>query len=397
MNASLAYTTPPLKPMSINPTARAWVEVDLDALRANFESIRRAVGPGTALIPMVKADAYGLGCDRVVRALEPLAPWGYGVATAEEGIRIRELGVSRPILVFSPLLPKSIEAAARARLTACISDLGELEHLAAVAARTPGGLDFHVEVDTGMGRAGFRWHAVDGWAPAIAARLSDELRWTGVFTHFYDADAPSLEPSLEQWDRFERTLERLPVPRESLLVHAARSAAALRVRTFNADAVRPGIYLYGGHPAPELREGIVPPPRPVVSLRSRLLLVRDVPEGATVGYGATHVASAPARWGTIGIGYGDGLRRSLGNRGHAIVRGVKVPLIGRISMDLSVVDLTAVPGARVGDVVTLIGTDGDVTISLEDVADLAGTISYEILTGLAPRLPRVELPHGDDR
>lgn len=383
--------------MSINPTARAWVEIDLDALRANYESIRRAVGPGTALIPMVKADAYGLGCDRVVRALEPLQPWGYGVATAEEGIRIRELGVSRPILVFSPLLPEAIEAAARARLTACISDLGELGHLAAVAERTPGGLDFHVEIDTGMGRAGFRWDAVGGWAPAVVARLSDALRWTGVYTHFYDADGPSLAPSFEQWERFERTIERLPVPRDSLLVHAARSAAVFRDRTFDADAVRPGIYLYGGHPAPELGDDVVPPPRPVVALRARLLLVRDVPAGATVGYGATHVADAPERWGTIGIGYGDGLRRCLGNRGHAIVRGVKVPLIGRISMDLSVVDLTAVPTARVGDVVTLIGDDGDATISLEDVAALADTISYEILTGLAPRLPRVELPHGDDR
>lgn len=183
-------------------------------------------------------------------------------------------------------------------------------------------------------------------------------------------------------------LAQLPVDPTSLMVHASNSAAAMRFPDFAADAVRPGIYLYGGNPAPGV--GGFAPPRAVATVRARIVLIRDVAPGSTVGYGATHVAREWERWGTVAIGYGDGIPRRLGNRGSAIVAGRLVPLIGRTSMDMTVVDLTRVPEAAVGDAVTLIGSDGDATIALDDVAAQAETISYEILTGLRPRLPRVE-------
>jgi alanine racemase len=374
--------------MSNDLQERAWVEVDLDALRDNYRAVRQAVGAHPAIIPMVKADAYGLGADRVVRALEPLEPWGYGVATADEGVALREFGVRRPVVVFGPLPPTAVATAARAGLSATISDIPSLEQWAAAA--TGGRLDFHVEIDTGMGRAGFDWRDTPEWSQAVQQIANArQVRWTGVMTHFHGADGPDATASSVQWQRFQDSLEQLPVPRSDLMVHAANSAAALRWPDYAADAVRPGIFLYGGHPAPQAGEP-VSKPRPVVAVRTRLVLVREVPPGSTVGYGATHVSQEWERWGTLAVGYGDGLPRRLGNRGSAIVHGRVVPFVGRISMDMTVVDITGVPEARAGDVVTLIGSDGDASIMLDDVAGQAETISYEILTGLRPRLPRVE-------
>jgi alanine racemase len=376
--------------MSEEQRERAWVEVDLNALRENFRAVRKVVGPRPAIIAMVKADAYGLGVGRVVRALDPLEPWGYGVATASEGVTLRSLGVRRRIVVFTPLAPQAVPLAAESDLVATVSDLAGLEQWAAAATRH-GPLDFHVEIDTGMGRAGFDWRETPRWSAEVRAHCNARLRWTGVFTHFHGADSPDPSATATQWARLQDALAQLPVSREDLVVHASNSAAVLRWPAFHADAVRPGIFLYGGRPAPDAGELIAP--QPVVALRARLVLVRDVPPGSTVGYGATHVSRGWERWGTLAIGYGDGLPRRLGNRGVALVRGERVRFVGRISMDMTVVDVTAVPDAAVGDVVTLIGGDGDARISVDEVAALAETISYEILTGLRPRLPRVET-HG---
>lgn len=382
--------------MSIDARSRAWVEVDTRALRANYDTLRGRVGPAPALIPMVKADGYGLGVERVVGTLEPLNPWGYGVATVDEGRRLRRLGVERPVLVFSPMPPQAVQAAAAAGLTACVSDLDALARWAeAAGADAP--LDFHVEVDTGMGRAGFDWRAAEEWGEGVRRFTGPALRWTGIFTHFHGADSPDPAPTTEQWRRFRDALERLPVDADARMLHAANSAAALRWPEYALDAVRPGIYLYGGHPATALGPDAVPPPRPVVAVRARLAHVKMVPPGHTVGYGARYTAGTRERWGTIDIGYGDGLPRLLGNRGSALVRGREVPMIGRISMDMTVIDLSDSPETAVGDVVTLIGRDGDAEITVEQVAALADTISYEVLTGLTNRLPRVEREaHGGD-
>lgn len=371
---------------------RAWVEVDLDALRDNYRAVREAVGPHPAIIPMVKADAYGLGAERVVRALEPLGPWGYGVAAAEEGVALRRLGVRRPIIVFSPLPPQAVATAASAKLIATISDAGGLERWAA-ASSAYGPLEFHVEIDTGMGRAGFDWRQTPEWSESVRRAMGARLRWTGVYTHFHGADSPDPAVTLTQWERLQDALAQLPLSREDLMVHAANSAAAMRFPALAADAVRPGIYLYGGHPAPEAGE--VRGPRAVAAVRARLVLVRDVPPGSTVGYGATHISRGWERWGTLSIGYGDGVPRRLGNRGSALVRGRRVPFVGRTSMDMTVVDITAVPDAAVGDVVTLIGRDGASEITVDEVAMLVDTIGYEVLTGLRPRLPRVDVAGGE--
>jgi alanine racemase len=228
---------------------------------------------------------------------------------------------------------------------------------------------------------------VDEWGPAVTAAAAGRLRWEGCFTHFHSADEPDLAPTDLQWDRFVHALDHLPADvRDGLVVHVANSAAALRRGGFGVPLVRPGIYLYGGGAG----EGAIP--RPVASLRARLALVKEVPAGATVGYGATYTARGPERWGSVAIGYGDGLPRALATGGgEVIVNGARAPIIGRISMDVTTIDLTRLPDARPGDVVTLIGRDGAEEIGVDEVARRCGTISYEILTGLTARLPRVYL------
>lgn len=340
---------------------------------------------------MVKADAYGLGMLRVfpalVEALAPEGPWALGVAAVAEGEALREGGWRGRVVVFSPVPPGEMERAAAADLALCFSEVAALRRWAEIARERGRRLPFHLEVDTGMGRAGLPWTEAAAWGPEVAAVAGDLLAWEGCYTHFHSADEPDPAPTDLQWERFREALARLPPepgggPRRVL--HAANSAAAVRRGGSGADLVRPGIFLYGGAVGAEVL------PEPVASLRARLALVREVPPGTTVGYGATYTARRRERWGTLAIGYGDGLPRRLAPAGgEALVRGRRVPMIGRISMDVTVVDLTEVPGAAAGDAATLVGRDGAEEILLDEVAARCGTISYEILTGLGQRLPRV--------
>lgn len=364
-----------------DPRSRAWVEVDAGAVRANLAHIRRAAR-AAAVVPMIKANAYGLGVSNAVAVLEAEEPDGYGVATVEEGLEVRALGVERPVLVMTPSPASSLPAALEGGLTLCLSDLGSLRALAAEAARRGRGATFHMEVDTGMGRAGLDWRSAAAWGREVAALAAPPLRWGGCYTHFHSADeaAGTID---RQWARLQEAVGHLPLP-AGAWVHACNSAGVLRRPRYAASAVRPGIFLYGGASAPDL-----PRPAPVAAVRARITLVRDVAAGSSLGYGATHVARTPERWATVAIGYGDGLPRALGNRGHALVLGRRVPLIGRTSMDVTVVEISRVPDARAGDIVTFIGSDRDEEITVEEVADRAGTINYEVLTGLTGRLPRI--------
>lgn len=345
---------------------------------------------------MVKADAYGLGVGGVVARLEGTDPWGWGVATTAEGIQLRELGVRRPVLVFTPTPPGDVEAALRAGLVLCVSSEEALDQVADAAHR--GGLTarVHLEIDTGMGRAGVPWtrvlHEPDRLRSALSAAGHRGVEWEGVFTHFHSADEPGSPEVQEQADRFRRCLSALRAPASGpgFRVHLANSAAALRGLPGWGDLVRPGIHLYGG----SVGEGW--PVEPVVHLRARVVHVRDASPGDSLGYGATHVARKDERWATLAVGYGDGLPRALGNRGHALLRGHRVPIVGRVSMDMTVVDVGGLPGpepAR-GEVATLLGRDGGLVIGVDEVAAQAGTISYEVLTGFTSRLPRVWVDEG---
>ena len=353
----------------IPDTARAWVDVDLGALVANARSLVALTG--TRLLPMVKANGYGLGACAVARALEPLEPWGYGVASVEEGAALREAGIARPILVVSPLLAEAVEAHIAHDLRPTIGDLPALEAWCAGSPRP-----FHVEIDTGMGRAGVRWDDPATLA-AVAARLQDAAGWEGAFTHFHSADSDPASAAV-QWERFHGVLAALP--RRPRLVHAANSAAALRGRAYAGDLIRPGIFLYGGR-----ADGQVP--RTVAALRARVVAVRRIGAGETVSYGATWRAPRPTTIATLAIGYADGFLRSAREAaapGRWIeLGGALAPVVGRVTMDMTMLDVgEARPG--VGDVATVYGG----RVSLDQQAAAAGTIAYEMLTALGSRVPR---------
>jgi len=359
--------------------------VDADALRRNYRRIARHVGPETALLPMVKADGYGVGAARMVRTLAGEEPWGFGVATAAEGEELRSLGWGGRVVVFSPCPAEAAADIVEADLEACVSSLQGLREVARAAASRGREAAVHLNLDTGMGRLGFDAARVDDWAGEVREAIGGSpLRLVSTFTHYHSADADE-EASAGQWSRFRRALRAME--RSGLdpgRRHAANSAAAVRWPDRAADVVRPGIFLYGASPVDgELHA------EAVVRLRARVLEVRQVTEGATVSYGATYRAPGPSRLATLGIGYGDGLRRSLSNRGAALLHGRRAPIRGRVCMDMTVVDVTDRPEVRPGDVATLLGRDGECEIRLEELASTCDTIAHEILTGFTDRLPRV--------
>ena len=375
--------------MSTNPKARAWVQVRADALRANYRRVRQAAGSHAAVLPMVKADAYGLGVAEVVACLAPLDPWGFGVAAVSEGIALREMGVTSPIVVCSPAPSDDFAVAVANELQLSISSVEALERLQdAARGHESGTATFHVDVDTGMGRSGFDWRTAEEWLPRVVGAAAS-VRWLGCYTHLHSADEDR-ESIEEQWSRFGRVLDCASSLRSAdgaadpLLIHVLNSAGVFRTPSFARAMVRPGIFLYGGDVGADQ-----PTPEPVVSVHARVVHVRDVAVGTTLGYGSTYVAAEPQRWATLAIGYGDGFPRALGNQGSAIVHGAKVPIIGRISMDVTVVNISDVSTVREGDVATLVGGEGGAYLTVDEIAAQAGTISYEVLTGLTARLPRV--------
>jgi alanine racemase len=350
-----------------NPPApdRAWLDVDLAALRRNARRFQELIA--APLLPMVKANAYGLGAVAVARALESVNPWGYGVATAAEGAALRDAGISRPILVFTPLLPSDIEPILRHRLTPVIGDLESLD-----AWLSGVGGAFHVEIDTGMSRAGFRWHD-EATIAALSDRLAAATGFEGMFTHFHSADSDEAA-TREQAGRFEGVLGALHS--RPGMVHLSASAGAERGRKYGADLARPGIYLYGA------RAGTLQP-EPVARLCARVVALRRLRPGDTVSYGALARVETDTTIATIAIGYGDGVPRALGSRGLIEINGAVAPLVGRVTMDMIMVDVEDTPVA-LGEVATIFGG----LVSLDEQARLAGTISYELLTAISPRVVR---------
>jgi alanine racemase len=357
----------PVSNIMREPASRAWLEVDLGALRRNAD--RFAARAGAPLLPMVKANGYGLGAGAVTRALEPLSPWGYGVATPEEGAALREAGIGRPVVVFTPFCPGLVPPGAL-RQRALRPVIGDLDGLDGWLAG--GGGPFHVEIDTGMSRAGFSWR--DGAAiRGLGERLAGTPAWEGVFTHFHSPDTDPDSVTV-QMDRFRAVLGALP--RRPALVHFANSAAAGLPAAHGGDLARPGIFLYGGQAGPEA-------PEPVARLSARVVAVRRLEPGDTVSYGAEWSAPAASTIATLAIGYADGVLRSLGNRGAVELGGAIVPVVGRITMDLLLVNAGAAR-VRIGDVATLFGG----RVSLDDQARRAGTNAYELLTAVSARVPR---------
>ena len=363
----------------------SWLDVDLDAVGANVAALRAHVGPATRLCAVVKAEAYGLGMVPVARAVLRAGVERVAVARVEEGVRLRAAGVSGPILLIAGFAAGEAEEIVRHRLTPTVVQADDALALGRAAGRAGARLPVHVKVDTGLTRYGA--------APRDAVtlvRLVDSLRslsLEGVYTHFAAADDPDRAFTRQQLDAFRGVLGELArLGLELPIAHAANSAGTLGEPAARFDMVRTGLALSGHYPADHLASLV--PLRPAVALRARLLRVQDVEPGTTIGYGRTFSARRPMRVGLVPAGYADGVPRSHSNRAMALVRGTRARLVGRVSMDQCVVDLTDVPDARTGDVVTLFGAADRDRITLEEYAAWSDTITHEALCRVGARVPR---------
>jgi alanine racemase len=353
---------------------RAWVDIDLGALRRNGAAV--AARAGVPLLPMIKADAYGLGAVRVARVLEELDPWGFGVATVREGEELRRIGITRPIVVFTPVLPPELDAVRRAQLRPA------LESREAIQRWGVTGQPWHLSIDTGMSRAGVRWTDI-----ADLRALLELAPPEGAFTHFHSAEIDDASRAVQE-RRFAEALAALPV--RPMVLHADNGAAVARSDGSRWDVVRPGIFLYGVGSGPGARIA----PEPVVAVRARVVSTRWVENGESVSYLATYRAVGRRRIATVPLGYADGYRRSLSNRATVVVNGRRAPVAGLVTMDMTMIDVTDV-ACEIGDVVTLLGRDGDELIEVAELAEASGLSPYELLTGLRQRLPRRYVEIGD--
>ena len=340
--------------------------VDLAAVRENYRLLaRRAAVP---LLPMVKGDAYGLGAVEVAKTLEAELPLAYGVASVAEGRELRNAGITRPIVVFTPVAPSEFRAARTSDLTLSLSNPGHVASWTALAG------SWQLPVDTGMNRCGVDWRD-DGHLRAV---LEAGGRPDGVFTHFHSADTDPSSMAVQE-QRFAGVVAAMPS--RPIAVHAENSAALLQRGASQYTCARPGIALYGVAVGP-----VTWTPRAAVTLVGPVVEVRQVEAGDSVSYGATWRASGPRRIATVAVGYADGYPRGAGNRGTATINARQVPVVGLVTMDMTMCDVTDIP-CNVGDSVTLIGGDG--ASSLSSVATHAGRSPYEVLTGLRARASRV--------
>ncbi len=365
---------------SLTRELNAWIEVDLDRLAANVRALRREVGPEVELIAVVKANAYGHGVAGVAPALEQAGVDRFAVFSVAEGLGLRALGIARPVLVLGHTYPRDAEAAVAARLTVTVDEADLGRALDAAAARLGTRATVHVKVDTGLHRFGLPLEE--------AAQLAEWLRTLpnvsveGLWTHMANADEPDDSFSEVQAERFEEAARRLPwIPYR----HAANSATSLRRAGLRYHGIRVGITLFGLVPPNTPNPGL----RPVLSLRARLARIADVAPGEGVSYGLTWRAGRPSRVGLVPVGYADGWMRALSNRGQVLLGGRRVPIVGRVCMDQFLVDVTEIPEASPGQEVTLLGRQEADEITADEVAEWAGTISWEILSRLGSRLPRI--------
>lgn len=371
-----------------------WVEVDLDHLAHNLRGIRGWLGEDVRILLTVKADAYGHGAVQVARAAEGGRSNDrvdmFGVATLDEAHELKEAGVTSPILILSPVLERELPAVVEAGFAITLSTYEMAEAASRRAGTTDTTIDVHVEVDTGMGRTGVAADQAHDVIARIATLPSVNLQ--GVYTHFPVSDTDP-EFTRRQIDAFNAIIDGLRSTGVSIpMVHSANSAAVAGIRESHMNLVRPGLLAFGLHPA-DADTGL--DLRPILSWKSRLVRVRRVPAGHTISYGRDFVTQRDSVIGVVPVGYGHGYPFALSGRGRMIIAGAQVPIVGRVTMDMTMVDLTDLPAVpQPGDEVVLVGAQDGVSITFHDVAAWAGSICYEIMCGISKRVPRTYFRKG---
>ncbi len=368
------------------PGIVTWAEIDLDAIAHNVGAYKRHVGPKVEIMAVVKANAYGHGVLPVARAALLAGATRLAVHRAIEGVELRQGGIDAPILVMGYTPPSGAEMVLSWRLTPSLMTSEFTQALSVRAGALGVTVPVHVKVDTGMSRYGLMPSEVSDFLQAI--QKLPGLYLEGLFTHFATADWADLTHTRNQLGVFTQVIQAArSAGVEFPVIHAANSAATMRLPEAHFNAVRPGIGLYGLDPSSDW------PPvfelRPALALKSLVSRVRQLPAGSGVSYGRTFITQKPTLAALVPVGYGDGYHRILSNRGSVLIRGGRAPILGRVCMDQFVVDVSHIPGVQQDDEVVIVGSQGDERIRAEEVAELAGTINYEVTTSLLPRVARV--------
>lgn len=371
---------------------RVWAEIDLDAIVQNVQAIKSRIDSEAQIVAVIKTDGYGHGAEQIARVLEGEPQiWGYAVATAEEAFALREQGICKHILILGYTFPYSYESliAEDVRMTVFMEDVVQM--LSDKASELGKICKIHIKVDTGMTRIGIRPDDAGVEFVRKAAQLPN-IEIEGIFTHFATADEQDRSKTREQYTTFREFTERvetelgLHIP----MKHCANSASIVEMPEMSMDAVRAGIILYGLWPSSVVETDHQIDLHPVLSLKTRIVYVKTVPKNQEISYGGTFTTFRDTRVATVCIGYGDGYPRSLSNIGYVLLHGQKASILGRVCMDQFMIDVTDIEGEIcVGDVVTLIGCDGDEKITMEELGDLSGRFNYELACDLGKRIPRI--------
>jgi alanine racemase len=384
------------------PTPLIRAEIDLGAIAHNVRELRRITNPGSQLMIAVKANGYGHGAVPIAQTAIHSGADSLAVARVEEGLELRKAGIGAPILIFGYTAAHWAEILVAEHLVPTVFSLQNARDLSTAAVSKKANIPIHINIDTGMGRLGIpcdelRMRGDDGAIRDILEidRLPG-LTLKGLYTHFATADHADKTYANQQFDRFlglTATLEShgMTLP----LLHAANSGAIIDMPQTHLDLVRAGISVYGLYPSREVSRDRIAL-RPALELKSTIIHLKHVPAGTKISYGCTYETSAPTTIATIPAGYGDGYNRRLSNRAQVLVRGQRAPLVGRVCMDLSMVDVGHVDDVAVGDEVVLIGRQGDAFVAADEVANLLGTINYDVMTALTQRVSRVYITSPDD-
>lgn len=368
---------------------RTWAEISLKNIEYNFNSIKHSLNPDTKLMGIVKANAYGHGATPIATLLQNIGCEYMAVATLEEGLNLRQNGIHTPILILGRTAPKYTEEIIDNDLTQSLSsydDGVEMSKRAHAAGKTA---KVHLKLDSGMGRLGFICHDGGDFASfALPLLKLPGLDFEGVFTHFAVSEILGEEYTMTQFNDFTSAVKLLEEKSgvKFKIKHCTNSGAMLNYKNMHLDMVRPGIALYGAYPGSDTHSIAL---KPVMELKSKIVQLKDMEQDFSISYGRTYKTDSKRKIAVIPIGYADGLHRVLSNKIDVLLHGKRVPQVGNICMDMCMIDVSSVPDAAVGDTVTLFGKDGDEFISADEMADAAGTISYEIFCSLSERVPRI--------
>ncbi len=360
-----------------------YVKIDMDAILGNYRAVCQKTG--VPVMAIIKADAYGHGAVQIARLLEPESPF-FGVSSVSEALELRQAGIWTPILILGHAPASAFSKLVRAGIRPTIFNLEDAEALSQQAVQKGVTAHCHLAVDTGMSRIGFQVTEEDADICLQIAQLPN-LEIEGIFSHFATADCLDLSRSREQAALFDRFCDILKSRGVSPKIRHLDNSAGIMNFDDHYDMVRSGIVTYGLYPSDEVAPGLLPL-KPAMSWYSRVSHVKTLPAGRQISYGGTYVTAKPTRVATIPVGYADGYRRSLSSRFYVLIHGKKAPILGRVCMDQMMVDVTEIPETQVGDTVTLIGTDGQETITTEEIAEAAGSFNYEFVCGISRRVCR---------